>query len=193
MLSHKGLFTFMNKKLLIFLAVIAFTFGYTIYESMKLDKKLAAQSSIRTGAIIKSYPKYIKFKDLFDKKVFDQKSIFDGKSKIIVHFWATWCGPCELEFPELVELTAKLKGDPSIKFVFVAVNDELKKIQKFLKKFNLEANTIVLKDDNNGFKSFGTYKLPETYIFGADGKVIKKYSGQQAWASDTLVNYFKSL
>lgn len=183
----------MNKKLLAFLSIIIFVLGYTIYESMKLDRKLGQNSFSSTGAAIKQFPMDMDWKHLVGDKNFDVNSVFKEKNKIVVHFWATWCGPCEVEFPELVELTKLVKKNSNVVFLFVAVNDELPKVQKFLQKFEIGENVVLLKDNKNQFKRLGTYKMPETYLFDAKGSVVKKYSGQQPWTQTHMVNYFLGL
>lgn len=185
----------MNKKLLLFLFIIIFVFGYTIYESVKLDKKLAKTNFSQTGTIIKSLPDGLKWYPLnkADGKVFDVNKVLTDGSNVIVHFWATWCAPCEVEFPELVELTKLLKEKTNLKFLFVAVNDDVAKVNKFLKKFEIQENTYLLVDNDNEYKRLGTYRMPESYLFGTDGKVLKKYTGQQPWTQKFIVDYLKSL
>lgn len=186
-------FEIMNKKLLSFLLLIAFIFGYTVYESLKLDHKLGQSKQSQSGSVIQNFPMDVKWKHLEDDRAFDVKEAFNGQNKVVVHFWATWCAPCEVEFPELVELTQLISKNKKILFLFVAVNDELAKVQKFLSNYKIGQNVILLKDDENQFKRLGTYKMPETYLFNEKGKVIKKYSGQRPWSQNFLINYFKNL
>ena len=54
------------------------------------------------------------------------------QDKIVVHLWASWCGPCVNEVPELVEYSKK-KSD--VKFVIVSLDDYKEDIEKFLKSF----------------------------------------------------------
>jgi len=38
----------------------------------------------------------------------------------LLHFWGTWCPPCKLEYPELVEMVKEFQGNPSFRFVTVS-------------------------------------------------------------------------
>ncbi|MEX1099099.1 MAG: hypothetical protein WEB87_01660, partial [Bacteriovoracaceae bacterium] len=83
-----------------------------------------------------------------------------------------------------------------LKFLFVAVNDEKKDVKKFLKKYKVEKNNnfLILTDDEFVHqKFFGTYKLPETYLFGKDAKLLRKFSGAQNWLEPAFVNYFSNI
>jgi len=192
----------MNKKLALFLLLISFIFGYAVYQAMKLDKKLsAAQDFNITGTIIKNIPKGLKFQDYKNSTSVNLEEITAQGSNLLIHFWATWCSPCEVEFPELVEMIKLLKGNTSLKIVFVAIDDSPVKVEKFIKKIGLNAikdqiqsgQVLLLKDDIKDYRRFGTYKLPETFLVGKDNKIIKKYTGGQPWTQQYLVNYLKSL
>lgn len=179
----------MNKKLVIFLGIIGFTFGYAAYEMMKLESKLVSPIS---EIVIKKLPSELSFKSFETGEAFSFTK--DNQAKIMIHFWATWCAPCEIEFPELVEFMNLMKERDDYKFFIVAVDDDDKKVKKFLSKFKIEnKNVVLLKDTDKNFQKFGTYKLPETFLFNADYRTVRKLSGQQAWTQDTLVNYFRSL
>ena len=178
----------MNSKLLIFLALIAFTFGFATYEAMKMDKKLGSSVG---EILIKELPRDLTFKNFNDQAV-DLKTASDVFT--VVHFWATWCAPCEVEFPELVSFINSMKSRNDMRFVLVAVNDDDKKVKKFLSKFNIEnENVVLVKDSDNNYQKFGSYKLPETYLFDKKFQTLRKFSGQQAWTQNTIVDYFKSL
>ena len=173
--------------------MISFTFGYTIYEAIKLDRKLGGNSFSKTGSVLQKFPEDINFKTQADQP-FNTSILFSENKKVFIHFWATWCGPCEVEFPELVEFLSIFKDRKDYSFLLVAVNDDDIKVKKFLKKFKLDFdNIMLLKDDTNEFNKFGTYKLPESLLFNFDKKIIRKFSGQQAWSQQFMVDFFKNI
>lgn len=186
----------MTNKLIIISALVLFTFGYAVYHALRLDGKLASkQDYFSSNSVLKILPNVV-IPSFFSKDTFDLEAIADNGNLIVVHFWATWCGPCEQEFPEIVELTERLKNKENIKFLFVTVNDKEKDVKKFLSKYKLDniSNYEILRDDKFIHqKNFGTYKLPETYIFGSDKKLIRKFSGAQKWTDQGFVNMLSNL
>lgn len=130
--------------------------------------------------------------DVFSDEVYFGKDFLQKKQAqaVIVHFWGTWCGPCEAEFPELIDLTKKLK-DKNVIFLLIAVNDEIGKVKKYLERYpDLQAHIVNTIDVKGGaMEKFGTFKVPETFIFDKNGKVFKKFVGPQGWRN----NYYYQL
>ena len=186
----------MHKKILIVSFIVICTFGYAIYQALKLDDKLNSSSDyFQTNTVLKKLPN-TKFKLFFEENFIDLNTFASDKDAVVVHFWATWCGPCEKEFPEIVELTRKLKQSEGISFIFVTVGDTKKDVLKFLKKYKVSANENFLIVEDNDLKHqkfFGTYKLPETYIFNRKQELVKKFSGAQKWEDPSFIEYLKSI
>ena len=180
------------KKILIFLSIFVFVFGYAVFDAMRVDQMLSGSNiSSMTGSVIKKIPD-VSFQDLENKEA--KIKSYLGKKNLLIHFWATWCAPCEQEFPELVEAIELLHStNAETQFILIAVDDEDKAVKKFLKKYNVNQDiVIVLKDKSDSHKSFGTYKLPESYLFNSNGQLIKKYPGKQAWMQNHIINFLKN-
>lgn len=119
-------------------------------------------------------------------------SDFKGKV-VIVNFWASWCAPCVTEFPSLLELV-RLFPD---RLILLAVSADRSKedMLRFLQAFEVnEPNLHVLWDKNmKVMNGFGTEVLPESYIIGKDGRLIRKVVGVDDWSSADARSFFKSL
>jgi cytochrome c biogenesis protein CcmG, thiol:disulfide interchange protein DsbE len=124
-------------------------------------------------------------KDVLSEKSYNRKSFVNSSTKaIFVHFWATWCGPCEAEFPEFIRFAKKWETKP-VQFIAFAVNDKVLAIKKYLKKFGpLPKNMTILLDPDQLSLKFGTVKLPETYLMNSKGNYDSKYIGPQNWGAD---------
>lgn len=115
------------------------------------------------------------------------------KGKVIVlNFWATWCAPCVVEFPLMVELAKRNKKNSV--FLFVSVDDNTQKIFEFLKKYGDEetAENIFFawdKDKNISMDVFGTVKYPETYIIDHTMNITDKIIGADVdWLGAEIQN-----
>jgi cytochrome c biogenesis protein CcmG/thiol:disulfide interchange protein DsbE len=131
------------------------------------------------------------FKSLQDK---DKKiSEVSSKKYILVHFWATWCGPCEAEFPELIKFGKRISNNVDI--FFIAVNDETNAVKKFVNRFKeIDQNFIFLDNLSIHQNNFGVYKLPETFLFDQfSGKMVKRFVGPQDWNSEYFYQVMTSL
>jgi thiol-disulfide isomerase/thioredoxin len=116
---------------------------------------------------------------------FELKSIPDGKATklasfrgkaVLLNFWATWCGPCKIEMPWLVDLQKKY-GPQGLQIVGVAMDDtEDKEIADFARKMGV--NYIVLKGSEKvGDLYGGIDRLPLTYYLDRSGKVVDETIG----------------
>ena len=91
----------------------------------------------------------------------------------ILNFWASWCGPCRKEHPNLVRLS-KIKN---LKLIGVNFKDEKDNARNFLRE---NGNPFdILAEDKNGKNSvnFGVYGIPETILIDSELKILKKYIG----------------
>lgn len=159
---------------------MASTLLYSIF-SKKLITDISKESK---SFILNTMPNlYAEYVD--NNLTLNTTTILGGKREVyVIHFWGSWCGPCEAEFPELIEFAKKLK-DSNVDFILIAVNDEIVSIKKFLKRFGELPSNIQIAIDNSGqsMKNFGTIKVPETYFFDKRGSSISKYIGPQDWSN----------
>ncbi len=98
-----------------------------------------------------------------------------GKA-VLLNFWATWCGPCKIETPWLVELQNQY-GPEGLQIVGVEAGDDGKEdIAKFVKDMGINYPILIGKDAV-GDAYGGIPALPETFFIGRDGKIVDKSLG----------------
>jgi thiol-disulfide isomerase/thioredoxin len=98
-----------------------------------------------------------------------------GKA-VLLNFWATWCGPCKIETPWLVELQNQY-GHDGLQVVGVEMGDDGKdEITKFMKDMGMNY-PVLLGKEAVGEAYGGVPALPETFFIGRDGKIVDKIIG----------------
>ena len=105
-------------------------------------------------------------------ETFNTKELTNNEFTIL-NFWASWCGPCRKEHPNLVRLS-KIKN---LKLIGVNFKDEKDNARNFLRE---NGNPFdILAEDQNGKNSvnFGVYGIPETILIDSELKILKKYIG----------------
>lgn len=119
---------------------------------------------------------------------------WQDKPITVVNFWATWCPPCIEEMPGMAELAGRFDGKGT-RFVFVSVDDDWSKVQKFLHDnvIDLPAGSLFLDADKSVASRWGSAKFPETYIVNRDGWIVEKIVGFQEWTRPLVVQYFEKL
>jgi len=125
------------------------------------------------------------FVDLNDNIV--DLTAFKGK-KIVINYWATWCGPCLKEMPGLKRAEEALK---SYNYTFLLISDEsVSKIAEFKKVKNYDLNFLKSIKSN---ETLGIYSLPTSYIFDEKGNKLETIVGTIAWDSQEIINKLKIL
>ena len=101
---------------------------------------------------------------------------FKGKV-ILVNFWATWCGPCRAEVPDLVELQTEYREDLVVLGILVQDTwDE--KVQAFAAEFKVNYPLLDASRRTDVEEAFGPmWGLPTTFIVDREGRIAKKRTG----------------
>jgi thiol-disulfide isomerase/thioredoxin len=104
---------------------------------------------------------------------------------VLVNFWATWCDPCKIEIPWLIDFNNKY-GPKGLVILGVSMDDEGKKVvEPFVNNQNFEVNghqermnyPILLGDDKIADKFGGLIGMPTSFLFSRDGKKVKTVIG----------------
>ena len=116
-------------------------------------------------------PKF-KLKDLAGKDV----TLEAARGRVVLlNFWATWCGPCREEIPELVALQNRYKDRLQIIGLVVDDDDE-KEIHKVIDSEGINY-PVALADSETRFAYGGIAALPTVFVINTEGRVVQKHVG----------------
>ena len=99
---------------------------------------------------------------------------FNGKP-VVVNFWSTWCQPCKIEHPILLN-ASETYGPLGVQFVAVLYQDDASKARAYLNRAGSRWPTL---EDPGGRTAiaYGVAGVPETFFIDANGTIIRKVSG----------------
>ncbi len=186
----------MKKTLIIVGTVVALIFvvrGFLIFLTYEADKTTRSQVQLASNPAlsIAGRPEPdLSLKDLDGKPV----SLADYKGKIVfLNFWATWCDPCRVEIPWLIDMQAKY-ASRGFTVVGVAMDEEGKSVvAPFISKERFDVNgqqlpmgyPILLGTDEAADKFGGILGYPTSFLISRDGKIVEKFQGLKS--NDELI------
>lgn len=114
-------------------------------------------------------------------------SDYRGK-KVLLNFWATWCGYCIMEFPAL----DRLSQDYADELVVLAIDcgEDEATVQDFLEK-NEYSFLVGMDEDYEIQRLYPTNGIPYTVLIGEEGEVLHRTTGIPSREEDEIYEYYK--
>jgi len=95
---------------------------------------------------------------------------------VLVNFWATWCGPCRRELPEINRLAIRFKDQGLV--VLTISDDEEPSLRDYVEQ-NGFTLTVLLDPGSKTQDAFHVYGIPKTFIYNREGKLVAQAIDQR--------------
>jgi peroxiredoxin len=136
-----------------------------------LSPSRPVQANVKLEAERKAAPDF-RLNDATGKAV--KLSDFKGKM-VLLNFWATWCGGCKVEIPELIEFQNKYK-DRGLEVIGVSTDtDGWKVVKPFVTEKKI--NYTVLLGDDEICKLYSVEAMPVTLLIDREGRIAASHEG----------------
>jgi cytochrome c biogenesis protein CcmG, thiol:disulfide interchange protein DsbE len=171
------------KKILLIVGTVVVLIGATVYlDRVTRLKPRSSVATVRADDPPGTPAPAVTFKNLDGQDV--PLSGYEGKV-VLVNFWATWCEPCQVEIPWLIEMQQKY-ASKGFTVLGVDVDDEGNNVvsactakERF--KVNgqqLPINYPILRGNDDVADKFGgLLGYPTSFLISRDGKIVKKTQG----------------
>ena len=177
-----------------YLPIIASFMVFTGFLAIQVAFNIVNTSVEKSG---KGEVKKAHYENIFKEQVFvdvKDERIFLAEVEspvVIINFWASWCAPCLVELPSLVEINQKYGSE---KILILGVNaDETRQFQKIKKlTAKYEIDFPIIPDKGEILDSFMVSKIPTTLIF-YKGKLVKHMEGAEDFISGDMVKFLDGL
>jgi thioredoxin-like negative regulator of GroEL len=102
---------------------------------------------------------------------------------MLLHLWASWCGPCVQELPSILELGRKGTYD----VMAVSVDDRWPDVVRFFGGTDKIPSEIAWDPKVTLEPTLGVGSLPTTFLVDTQGRVVSRFNGAHDWSDPQLV------
>ena len=150
-------------------SIIVFLF---IFVLLVFYNSLNRETNYSTDYLVGNKLTNINLKSFDDNKIYTSEE-FQKSRYTLINFWASWCAPCRIEHPYLMQLSK----EKNLKILGVNFKDKKINASKFLNE--LGNPYYYMAKDTTGKQSvnFGIYGIPESILIDNETIVLKKFVG----------------
>ena len=150
-------------------SIIVFLF---IFVLLVFYNSLNRETNYSTDYLVGNKLTKINLKSFDDNKIYTSEE-FQKNRYTLINFWASWCAPCRIEHPYLMQLSK----EKNLKILGVNFKDKKINASKFLNE--LGNPYYYMAKDTSGKQSvnFGIYGIPESILINNETIVLKKFVG----------------
>jgi len=105
-------------------------------------------------------------------------SNYSGKV-LLVNLWATWCGPCRMETPELVKLHKEFQSR-GVEMIGLSTEDpdaSAESVSDFIREYNVDYQIGWARREVAQTLMQGRSSIPQSFVIARDGRIVRRFIG----------------
>jgi len=155
------------------IAVLALFTLFITWQAKSLEKRMHARSE--PSSLVNKQAADFSLSSLDDQRV--SLADYRGRKKVVLSFWASWCGPCRMELPVLADFYKKYhNADSKFEILAVSVDDDRGEAEAYAHKAKLPF-PVLLDLDSKVADSYSVEGIPTLYVIDTNGKILSGNSG----------------
>ena len=150
-------------------SIIVFLF---IFVLLVFYNSLNRETNYSTDYLVGNKLEKINLKSFDDDKIYTSED-FKKSRYTLINFWASWCAPCRIEHPYLMQLSK----EKNLKILGVNFKDKKINASKFLNELGNPYSYMTKDTTGKQSVNFGIYGIPESILINNETIVLKKFVG----------------
>ena len=150
-------------------SIIVFLF---IFVLLVFYNSLNRETNYSTDYLVGNKLTKINLKSFDDNKIYTSED-FKKSRYTLINFWASWCAPCRVEHPYLMQLSK----EKNLEILGVNFKDKKINASKFLNELGNPYNYMAKDIKGKQSVNFGIYGIPESILINNETIVLKKFIG----------------
>ena len=150
-------------------SIIVFLF---IFVLLVFYNSLNRETNYSTDYLVGNKLANINLKSFDNNKIYTNED-FKKSRYTLINFWASWCAPCRVEHPYLMQLSK----EKNLKILGVNFKDKKINASKFLNELGNPYYYIAKDTSGKQSVNFGIYGIPESILINNETIVLKKFVG----------------
>lgn len=156
-------------------ALVLFT-AFITWQAKSLEKRMHELND--ASALVNKQAADFSLPSLDDQKI--ALADYRAKKKVVLSFWASWCGPCRMELPVLANFYKKYhRADSNFEILAVSVDEDRNEAEAYARKEKLPF-PVLLDPHSQVADAYSVDGIPTVYVIDTNGKILSGNSGMDA-------------